>query len=296
MRVCCAVLFVMGLLSWMGTAEAQRAEPGFPSYLGRGFDYAEFTRFDALGPPKDLIYQSNGYMALRERGFPGQVIIIPAAVGAFPTNTSDRLEALAVAAPVLIDPSHQTYDMDKTLATRGLTYYADRTVYRATFENGAAVTMTVYPIYWSFGGGHSHQARQSQRPDGCFSGDSRHGFPDAERGVLRTLLSFGSPRWPYRLLISASPTAQVTEGNVVWEVRPGGEASVIIASRRQRAGRCGGSRQGQRLSRSDAEGHPPSLERLLGFVPPGRSCSTHRLYDWNLRATENHHAGGTRPQ
>ena len=229
MRVGCVALSFMGLLSCIGTAQAQRAEPGFPSYLGRGFDYAEFTRFDAPGPPKDLIYQSNGYMALRETGFAGQVIIIPAPVGAFPTNTSDRLEALAIAAPVLIDPSHQTYDMDKTVATRGLSYYADRTVYHTAFANGAALTMTVYPIYGVSAAVIRIRLDKANGPMGVSLGLRGLGFQMLSAEPSGTL-NFGSPRWPYRLLVASSGTAKVTESNVVWEVRPGGEASVVIAS------------------------------------------------------------------
>src|SRR5580693_9043557 len=45
-------------------SRAQNQAGSFPPYLANDFDYANFTRFQAAGPPKDLIYQSNGFMAL----------------------------------------------------------------------------------------------------------------------------------------------------------------------------------------------------------------------------------------
>src|ERR1035437_504567 len=87
------------------------ASASFPLYLGDDFDYSTFTRFDAPGPPKSLIYQSNGFMALQERGFGTQRIIIPVAGTPAPTNESERLLAIDVDAPVFIDSSSRTYKL-----------------------------------------------------------------------------------------------------------------------------------------------------------------------------------------
>ena len=58
-------------------AKAKEHDEFFPSYLSDGFDYSSFTKLDASKPPKSLIYQSNGFMALQERGFGGQRMLIP---------------------------------------------------------------------------------------------------------------------------------------------------------------------------------------------------------------------------
>src|ERR1039458_1464091 len=65
---------LVALLQTCLTAQAQSSSSPFPSYMGENFDYATFTRFDASAPPKSLIYQSNGFMALQESGFGGQKI------------------------------------------------------------------------------------------------------------------------------------------------------------------------------------------------------------------------------
>src|SRR5438445_6371363 len=128
-------------------AQTEKSAPSFPNNFAKGFDYAEFTRFDAPAPPKSGIYQSNGFMALQERGFGGQILIIPAPVDEAPGNTSDRLLAMEIDAPVFGDRSHRTYNLADTPAKRHLTYYADRTVYRAAFDGGPSVSLTVYPVY-----------------------------------------------------------------------------------------------------------------------------------------------------
>jgi hypothetical protein len=119
----------------------------FPAFLRKDFDYATFTRFDADGPPKPGIYLSNGFLALEEQGFGGQNIIVPAPVDEAPGNQSDRLPALDIAAPIFTDRSSRSYDLATSPAKRSVTYFADRTVYRAAFEKGPDVSLTVLPIY-----------------------------------------------------------------------------------------------------------------------------------------------------
>src|ERR1700683_3910184 len=145
------ILKLISLLIWLVGdlvhAQAKEHEASFPSYLGDGFDYSSFTKFDAPSPPKSLIYQSNGFMALQERGFGGQRILIPVAGIPSPTNESDRITALEVDAPVFIDSSGESFAFDNSAAKRSMTYFADRTVYRATFDGGPQVSLTVYPVY-----------------------------------------------------------------------------------------------------------------------------------------------------
>jgi hypothetical protein len=137
-------------LLWMSSsvfALAGGAPAPFPPYLSDGFDYAAFTRFDAPTPPKTVIYQSNGFMALQEGGFGGQKIIIPVVGSTIPSNSSDRLVALEIDPPVFVDSSQRTYSMADSPAKRSMTYFADRTVYRVAFDGGPEVSLTVYPVY-----------------------------------------------------------------------------------------------------------------------------------------------------
>ena len=140
------VLGVASLLVLSGPCFAQTNAGSFPPYLARGFDYASFTRFDAATPPKNLIYQSNGFMALQEKGFGGQIVIVPVSGDAVPTNSTDRLLAVAIDAPVFAQAGG-TYNLADSPARRHVTYYADRTVYHAEFDAGPEVSLTVYPVY-----------------------------------------------------------------------------------------------------------------------------------------------------
>ena len=86
-------------------------------------------------------------MALQERGFGGQKIIIPVVGSTIPSNSSDRLVALEIDPPVFVDASRRTYSMADRPAKRSMTYFADRTVYRVAFDGGPEVSLTVYPVY-----------------------------------------------------------------------------------------------------------------------------------------------------
>jgi len=228
MRVFRLILTSMLLLSAGVAAQTQNESRRFPSYLSPGFDYAAFTRFDAPGPPKDWIYQSNGFMALREQGFGGQVVIIPAPAGNAPTNTSDRLLALEVDAPVFTDSSRRSYNLATSLAKRSLTYFADRTVYRAAFDGGPSVSLTVYPVYGQPAAVLRLKIEKAQgtimarlRPRGT-------GFQALPAGAEGVQL-YGSPRWPYRLLIGARPAVKPDNDGFRWELGEGREAAAIVA-------------------------------------------------------------------
>jgi hypothetical protein len=223
-------MLTAGLLGCVANAPAQTAQADFPPYLRRGFDYANWTRFDALAPPKDWIYQSNGFMALREDGFAGQVVIVPAPVGATPTNTSDRLLAMTIAAPAFVDHSGKTYQMDGSPATRSLTYYADRTVYRAAFNGGPAVSMTVYPVYGISAAVIRIKVDKAGGPLRVVLHIQETGLQLLPAGNSGTRV-FGSPKWPYRLLVSARPLAtKITGSDWEWEVGPGSEVAALISS------------------------------------------------------------------
>jgi hypothetical protein len=211
-------------------AGAQTSVPPapFPAYLSDGFDFAAFTRFDAETPPKPVTYQSNGFMALQEMGFGGQKIIVPIAGNAVPTNSSDRLIAVAIDAPVFVDAAQKTYRFNDSPAKRSMTYFADRTVYRAAFENGPEVALTVYPVYGKSTAVVRIQIVQAQ-------GSLRVRMRSKEDGFQRLqsrdpqVISYGSSSWTYRLLLASRPEATVQDGDFQWDLGAGSEAALTIA-------------------------------------------------------------------
>ena len=216
------------LLLWGPACFAQSETGSFPPYMARGFDYASFARFDAATPPKDLIYQSNGFMALQEKGFGGQVVIVPVSGDAVPTNSTDRLLALAVDAPAFAEASGGTYNLADSPARRHVTYYADRTVYHAVFDAGPEVSLTVYPVYGKSASVMRIRIEKASGPVRVSLNTGAMGFQLVSNQTAKTI-SYGSARWPYRLLWGTRPEAEQQEGSLRWELRAGNEASVIVA-------------------------------------------------------------------
>jgi hypothetical protein len=215
---------------------AQNRSDPFPPFLANNFDYASFTRFDAPIPPKDLIYQSNGFMALREKGFGGQIVIVPIAGDGPPHNSSDRLLAMEIDAPVFTDASGKTYDLAESPAQRHLTYYADRTVYRAAFVSdkdtatvltGPEVTLTVYPVYGKSACVWRVHVDKASGPISITLRTRGTGFQLLSSPTDPTSL-YGSPRWPYRLSLESRPKADIHDGNLQWKLNAGGEAAVVL--------------------------------------------------------------------
>jgi hypothetical protein len=214
----------------VAAAVAQTAPPTspFPSYLRDGFDFAAFTRFDAVTPPKPLTYQANGFMALQEMGFGGQKIIVPVSGNGVPTNSSDRLIAVAVEAPVFTDAAHKSFRLDNSPAKRSMTYFADRTVYRAAFDNGPEVELTAYPVYGKSEAVVRIKIVQAQGPLHVEIRSKEDGF---QRLYSRDpeVLTYGSAAWTYRLLMAARPKADLQNGTFQWDLRAGSEAALTIA-------------------------------------------------------------------
>ena len=224
-----AIIVWMSLTAVSSVAQVNESAAGFPAYLHDDFDYASFTRFDAPAPPKTLIYQSNGFMALQDRGFGGQKILIPVAGPAAPTNSSEVLSALEIDAPVFVDSSQRTYSMDTSPAKRSMTYFADRTVYRAAFTDGPQVTLTVYPVYGKsvavfhvkvdHASGLTRMTMQSR-------GDGFQVVPNSHA----TYVAYGSSKWPYRAMLAAKPKATVQEGSFEWNLGEDDEAALLIST------------------------------------------------------------------
>src|SRR4051794_2883463 len=220
--ICLMALLQSGLIAQIKSSPSQ-----FPTYMGDNFDYASFTRYDAPAPPKNLIYQSNGFMALQESGFGGQKIIIPVAGPAAPVNEGERLMALEIDSPVFVDGSRKTFRLSDPPATHSLTYFADRTIYRTTFDDGLEVELVVYPVYGKAAAVVRTTVKYAPQPVTEIIQVRGLGFqvlptPDSH------LLSFGSSKWPYRLLLAAEPQTPAQDGRFQWKLTSRTSAALII--------------------------------------------------------------------
>ena len=211
----------------LAAAQSGSAASAFPAYLGDDFDYAAFTRFDASSPPKSLIYQSNGFMALQESGFGDQRVIIPVAGAAEPTNSSDRLSALTIDAPVITDSSGHSWKLSGSSAQRSMTYFADRTVYRAAFNGGPEVSLTVYPIYGKPAAVIRLRIVHAANPVHVLMVAHADGLQLAAGSDERDSI-YGSQLWPYRLVLAGWPAATRHDNTFEWSLRADGEAALIL--------------------------------------------------------------------
>jgi hypothetical protein len=209
-------------------ARQRDAREQFPFHLPKNLDFAEFTRFDADAPPKEGIYQSNGFLALQEYGFGGQKIIVPAPVDEAPGNTGDRLYVIEINSPIFVDSSNRSYDLTATPAKRHVTYYADRTVYRAAFDGGIIVSLSVYPIYGRSAAVIKVRVERSDRPLHLTLHTRGTGFAMVANNHQGTV-QYGSSRWPYSLLVGSRPKAILNEGTLEWYLTQGREAAVILS-------------------------------------------------------------------
>ncbi|MGB6898370.1 MAG: hypothetical protein WBE12_07260, partial [Candidatus Acidiferrum sp.] len=185
-------------------------------------------RFGAEAPPKDSIYQSNGFIALQEKGFGGQTVIVPATVDQVPHNSSDRVLALEIDPPVFSNASGKTFQFGTGLAQRHLDYYADRTIYRAAFEGGPTVSLTVYPIYGKSAAVVRINVDRASEPVRVSLRVRGTGLPLlADQNAQ--IAAYGSVRWDYRVLVGSVPAAEIQDGTLKWQLKAGSQAAAIIA-------------------------------------------------------------------
>ena len=215
----------MLLLTGSAWAQANGSFAQFPPYMSEHFDYATFTRFDAPVPPKTLIYQSNGFLALQENGFGRQKVMIPVSGPAAPTNETERLFALGIDAPVLIDAQEHTYRFADSAARRDMTYFADRTVYRAQFEGGPQVSLTVCPVYGKPAAVLRIKVDHADSPLDVVIASHDDGFERISKPDSADAL-FGSSKWPYRILLSGNMAPD--SGSFHWKLKSGDEAALIV--------------------------------------------------------------------
>ena len=222
-----AIVLLLVLSGTVAAAESGAISPR-PAWLTRSFDYAAFTRFDAAAPPKPLLYQSNGYLSLQEQGSGSQKMYVPVAGPGAPTNSGDRAAALEIAAPILTSGSGRSYDFASSPARRSMTYFADRTIYRASFAKGPEVSLTVYPV---FGQSMAVVRIRVIRSDGPLR--VVIGIRPIEFNVVSVpgleAVSYGSPRWPYRVMVDSRPRGAVQQGQFQWSLQSGKEAALLMA-------------------------------------------------------------------
>lgn len=215
-------------LETLAAAQSSAAASPRPGWLTKSFDYVAFTRYDAPAPPKPLIYQSNGFLALQEQGFGPQKMIIPVAGSAAPTNGSDRLVALEIGAPVFTTAAGSSFDFASSPARRSMTYYADRTVYHAEFDGGPEVQLTVYPIFGESAAVVRMRVVRSDAPLHVDLAIQPDGFQAISENDAQGI-SYGSSRWPYRAVLASRPHATQKQGRFRWTLSAGADAALLIA-------------------------------------------------------------------
>jgi len=204
-----------------------------PPYMSDGFDYASFTRFDAEQPPRDQIYQSNGFLALQEFGFGGQKTIVPVSGPQAPVNEGERKFAMSMDAPAFLDASGKSYRMADA-SRHQVTYFADRTVYHAEFARGFVVTVTAYPVYGRSSAVYRIVVDRANEPITVQAHCHALDFQLLSGANAQTQI-YGASTWPYRLLVSADAQAQAKDGVFQWTLASGGAASVLIAMGKDQA-------------------------------------------------------------
>ena len=208
-------------------AQTGGSSSAFPVYLRDGFDYAAFARFDAASPPADKIYQSNGFLELKETAFGAQEISIPVKGNPAPDNESDRLLALVIDAPRFLDAEGISYTFDDATNHRSVTYLADRTVYRVQFAPGLSASLEVYPVY-----GKSaavcrlkiDAAKGAVRVHWSLHGAGFKGVSD-----VTSEIAYGSQSRPYKILLDTVPRVVPKMERYEWQLRAGQTASLLIA-------------------------------------------------------------------
>ena len=218
------ILAVLTLSAWAKTPDSTAK---FPVYMTDGFDYASFTRFDAASAPRNLIYQSNGFMALQESGFGGQRLIVPVSGPQAPVNEGEREIAAVIDAPVFVDSSGKSYRMEDA-SEHSVTYFADRTIYRAKFAGDLDVNVIAYPVYGRPSAVIRIVVLRAKEPVWAQVECRPLGFQALTLSNTQTK-SYGSSRWPYRLLLSTDIEADIRGSAFRWKLTPGGSAAVLIS-------------------------------------------------------------------
>ena len=169
-----------------------------------------------------------------------------------PTNESDWITALEVDAPVFVDSSGESSAFDNSAAKRSMTYFADRTVYRATFDGGPQVSLTVYVVYGKPGAIFRIKIDKVTGPIQVVLPSWGGGFQMVP-GASPELLIYDSSRWPYRSPLGVRPKATIRGGIFRWRLKAGGKPALLIA--------LGGEEHHAELSLADLRASPDLFDR-----------------------------------
>ncbi len=104
-----------------------------------------------------------------------------------------------------------------------MTYFADRTLYRAAFEHGPTVSLSVYPVYGKPFAVMRIKIESANGPVDVTLQSHTSGFQplsSADAGSLH----YGNAKWPYRILLAARPVVPQQNG-FHWTLRAGDEAA-----------------------------------------------------------------------
>jgi hypothetical protein len=134
---------------------------------------------------------------------------------------------LEIDSPVFLEDSGKTFRLGDSSAEHSLTYFADRTIYRATFDDGLEVSLVVYPVYGKAAAVVRTVVEHSSQPVTVTIQGRGLGF-QALPVTDSHLLSFGSSKWPYRLLLAAQPQAVAHRGYFQWRLTAGTSAALVI--------------------------------------------------------------------
>lgn len=203
-------------------------------------------------------------MALQEQGFGAQRMIAPVSGLGPPTNGSDRIMAFEIAAPVFTSASGHSYNFASSPASRSLTYFADRTVYRTRFDGGPEVSLTVYPVYGRAAAVLRVGILRAAEPLTVTFNIQPEGFQPVPDSGSRQL-AYGSPNWPYRSIVAARPEASVTQNRVQWRLKRDDQAALLIT--------LGGTQHGAASTLSQLRASPDLYDR-----------ETHDLWNGFLRS------------
>lgn len=219
------MLFVLAI-NVCSNAQVNGEDSLFPSYMRNDFDFANFARFEVAVPPRSDMYQSNGYLALREKGYGSQSVVIPTNDNGELNNGSDRLSVFQLNTPVITNISGHNDTFSDNTAVHKITYYADRTAYDVKFSDGIHALLTVYPVYGVSGAVARLkilQATDVVSVQWSYNGTNFSRLPTNDR-------MYGASERPYRLFIGSNRHIQGNGDAFNWRLAVGDEAIIVMAT------------------------------------------------------------------
>ena len=146
---------------------------------------------------------------------------------AAPANEGERSRPWKSILPSFVEDSQKTFRLTDPSARHSLTYFADRTIYRTTFDNGLEVGLVVYPVYGKAAAVVRTVVEHAPQPVTEIIQVRGLGFQVLPNSDSH-LLSFGSSKWPYRLILALNPRLQLKAGTFNGSCTGGTSTALII--------------------------------------------------------------------